>query len=640
MKKLFYIFAILAITLLSCNDNEVENNSQNSSTSTVVDNINRPTQPIILGKQLNNPFSVENMKIALDTLKKMVRESDQTAFKAKAVDEIELETTDLYVRFLPQDSTQYMQLMNDTTLTLFDFPLDYEISQSGDYYQDPILKKPFTWYYTTVKPSYIPPVGIKYEVLEKLFIAENSEYYSEELISEPENARLSSRRKISGETIDTNIFNALYVISFKLTGNEKELKQDSSKVHTATENQSSIRKVTIPNCTRYSVRIGFVTVSWTSCDPYYYPDGKIKVNTPNGDVGLKGVKVRMWRWFTSAETITKANGEYYCRERFNSLWIGNQINYSIVFVGQNKSNSWDLERTLFNYLALWDVKYNIGYNDPSGVNFTFDRNNDSWGRCILNNAIYDFCDFAQVEGLSLPPNKLIIASTGVEKTWKENFSAPLLNNIYTWQLALIDIYTSGYLLRPLYPDLVLSYPKAPFKVEDWSNADDIKNYNYTISSTWHELIHTAQFKRFEQEKGFWTASNYFYTYGTKIIGHYIKDEKTYGIKGNDNWQTMALSEGWAYYNEWRIAQKYLNFNSFTNENWSNSKFYPTGFPQNNDNFPKYYSALFYELSNIGCSINAMEKAMSTNSLAVFKSNLVAYYPAIKNSIETIIAKYE
>ena len=224
MKKLFYIFAILAITLLSCNDNEVENNSQNSSTSTVVDNINRPTQPIILGKQLNNPFSVENMKIALDTLKKMVRESDQTAFKAKAVDEIELETTDLYVRFLPQDSTQYMQLMNDTTLTLFDFPLDYEISQSGDYYQDPILKKPFTWYYTTVKPSYIPPVGIKYEVLEKLFIAENSEYYSEELISEPENARLSSRRKISGETIDTNIFNALYVISFKLTGNEKELK--------------------------------------------------------------------------------------------------------------------------------------------------------------------------------------------------------------------------------------------------------------------------------------------------------------------------------------------------------------------------------------------------------------------------------
>ena len=103
---------------------------------------------------------------------------------------------------------------------------------------------------------------------------------------------------------------------------------------------------------------------------------------------------------------------------------------------------------------------------------------------------------------------------------------------------------------------------------------------------------------------------------------------------------MALSEGWAYYNEWRIAQKYLNFNSFTNENWSNSKFYPTGFPQNNDNFPKYYSALFYELSNIGCSINAMEKAMSTNSLAVFKSNLVAYYPAIKNSIETIIAKYE
>jgi len=137
------------------------------------------------------------MKIALDTLKQMVSESDQTAFKAKTVDEIELETTDLYVRFLPQDSTQYKQLMNDTMLTLFDFPLDYEIKQSGDYYQDPTLKKPFTWYYTTVKPGYIPPVGIKYEVLENLFIAEHSEYYTEELISDPENARKSSRRKLA-----------------------------------------------------------------------------------------------------------------------------------------------------------------------------------------------------------------------------------------------------------------------------------------------------------------------------------------------------------------------------------------------------------------------------------------------------------
>ena len=103
---------------------------------------------------------------------------------------------------------------------------------------------------------------------------------------------------------------------------------------------------------------------------------------------------------------------------------------------------------------------------------------------------------------------------------------------------------------------------------------------------------------------------------------------------------MALSEGWAYYNEWRVAQKYLNFNSFTNKNWSDDKYYPSDFEQNDDYFPRYYSALFYELSNIGCSINAMERAMSTNSISVFKNNLVVSLPTLKNDIEEIIAKYE
>ena len=103
---------------------------------------------------------------------------------------------------------------------------------------------------------------------------------------------------------------------------------------------------------------------------------------------------------------------------------------------------------------------------------------------------------------------------------------------------------------------------------------------------------------------------------------------------------MALSEGWAYYNEWRVAQKYLNFNSFTNENWSVNNRKPDYYDLIDNYFPKYFARMFYELNNIGCSIGIMEKAMSTNSLAIFKNNLVAYYPTMKNNIETTIAKYE
>ena len=67
------------------------------------------------------------------------------------------------------------------------------------------------------------------------------------------------------------------------------------------------------------------------------------------------------------------------------------------------------------------------------------------------------------------------------------------------------------------------------------------------------------------------------------------------MKGDDNWQTMALSEGWAYYNEWRVAQKYLNFNSFTNDSWSDSKRKPDYYDLIDYYFPKYFARMFYEL---------------------------------------------
>lgn len=622
MKKLFYIFALVAFTLTSCEKNEIESNL-NGENSIASEGGKRSIRPVILGEQKKNPFSLENMKIALDTLKKMVSESDQTAFKAKAVDEIELETTDLYVRFLPQDSAQYKQLMNDTTLTLFDFPLDYEITQSGDYYQDPTLKKPFTWYYTTVKPGYIPHVGIRYEVLENLFIAEHSEYYTEELISEPENARQSSRRKISGETIDTNIFNALYVISFKLTGNEKELKQDTSKAYTASENQSSIRKITVPNCTRYSVKVGFVKVSWTSCDPYYYPDGKIKVNTPSGEIGVKGVKVRMWRWFTYADARTDNNGYYFCNAKFNSIWIGNDIDYHIIFDGSNNTNSWTLNRSLFGALCLWTNYYGAGNHNPSGYTMTFDTDNDYWGKCVLNNAIYDYCDIARKDGISLPPNNLDIAN---KKSDDLTSSAPLLKNHINWSLVyaypnfwgVIGQIYAYELLGDAYPDLILRYK------------NDKTYYNTITSIVWHELTHSSQIKRMINEKGILWASDYWsanvYQQASNTFKDYDgdgkKDGDSYGNTGDERWQIIALSEGWANYREQILTRNYLGLPYYSGT--SNS-------------FLIKYLRMFDELKNIGCSYQNMEKSLCTYTISGYRDNLIAIYPSLSTQITTIIS---
>ena len=102
---------------------------------------------------------------------------------------------------------------------------------------------------------------------------------------------------------------------------------------------------------------------------------------------------------------------------------------------------------------------------------------------------------------------------------------------------------------------------------------------------------------------------------------------------------MALSEGWAYFNEWRVARMYLNFNAIENipYDW---KINPTPYSYDRSLFPLNYVRMFYDLENIGCSLNKMEKSLATNNFTQFKANLITYYPALSEKITLIITDHE
>ncbi len=118
---------------------------------------------IVLGDQLEDPYSVENVTKALDLL--YPTRSDRTP----------LEPTDLYVRFLPADEEEYGQLQ-DAGLQLIDHPVDYTIVREGDYYHDPgIDEDKITWQYAVVRKDFDFPSHIRYEVLDECYIAEHSE---------------------------------------------------------------------------------------------------------------------------------------------------------------------------------------------------------------------------------------------------------------------------------------------------------------------------------------------------------------------------------------------------------------------------------------------------------------------------------
>ncbi len=565
----------------------------------------RDEQPTILGEQKENPFSIENMQIALDSLRQYAAEENSEPY-LKSAETIEIYPTDLYIRFLPEDSTEYKNLTSDTSLTLFDIPLDYDIVQLGDYYKDSTVAGEYTWLYTTVKPDYTFSTNIRYEILSELFIIENSEDYTEEIIEDS----TVTLKSTSGRTaITQDVCNVLYAISFTLTGNSDELS-------TVDENEIELKSTTT-NCIRKCYGRRWWKVCWTSCDTYYYPDGTIKIETPTGNVGLKGVKVRMWRWFSYTDAYTSGSGHYYSKARFNKIWVGNNIRYKIIYDCKRGNNQWKFNKSIAGAACLWRDSYGMGFHSPNGHSMIFYTNSAYWGRGVLNNAIYDYIGYASVDGIALPPSNLDIADKNDHESLMS--SAPLLKSHFNWSLVYSDkkvlgaigsVY--GYALFGwAFPDLILRYNQT------------LEDYNKITAIAWHELTHSSQLQRMKKEENFFWASDYWSQNVYQQAKNEIDNDSPYGAVGDDHWQIIALSEGWANYREEYLARTYLSGEA--------------SYVGTTNSFLINYLSMFSELEAIGCSFTNMEKSLCTYSISGYRDNLISKHPSLRAQITNIIS---
>lgn len=154
-KQIILCLCISSVLLGSCNKNGLSVNYDGYDQYSVTHS------EIILGDQLDNPYSTENVKSAFASL-----------YPTKSPSSIT--TTDYYVRFLPADSEEYERL-KALGVTLLDHPVDYSIVQDGDYYHDPSIDKDaITWQYAVVNKGFDFPSDIEYEILQECYIAENS----------------------------------------------------------------------------------------------------------------------------------------------------------------------------------------------------------------------------------------------------------------------------------------------------------------------------------------------------------------------------------------------------------------------------------------------------------------------------------
>ena len=283
---------------------------------------------IVLGERLENPYKTENITKALNSL-----------YPTKA-GEVDVRTTDLYVRFLPASQQEYDALIA-RGLRLLDHPMDHAIEVDGDWYHDPeIPQGQITWQYTVVPVDFEFP-DIRYEIIDECYLAEN----------DPET---KSDAGVDWEAVERQ--------AYVLTGNGNML---------APQGRSS--------------------------DPVR-PKGRITIvdKHSNGGraIGVSGVMVSCNSFIKTDDTYTDKNGYYEMSKKFTA-----DLNYRIVFDNKEKfSIGLNLILVPASVSSLGKASpagLSMTVNKDSG--------DVLFKRCVVNNAVYDYIKRCAGNDLNLTP---------------------------------------------------------------------------------------------------------------------------------------------------------------------------------------------------------------------------------------------
>jgi hypothetical protein len=285
-KKLYsrILIVILSLSAFTCTE---ENDIKKYSTDSL------PGRIVKLGKKLKNPYKVSVMKQALENIRKLESGRKEFTLDQHLLSELDIRTTTLYIRFLPVDYDEYDILASDTTIELFDHPLDYEMLEEGDFYHDPTIPpgQP-TWQYTAFLATQSYSNNIDHEIMEELYVPQDD---SDILLPDGE---------IQPKWVP--IVDALEVEALKITGNELE------PVSPHAREQGS---------------------SWR-------PSGTIKLYDDylRKDMPVVGAKVRARRWFTFHRGYTNSGGYFSVDGTFKR-----PANYSIKW----ERADWDIRSGTF-----------------------------------------------------------------------------------------------------------------------------------------------------------------------------------------------------------------------------------------------------------------------------------------------------
>jgi len=500
--------AIVACVIFSCEKEEPQINHSPLPLAMEEPDI---LKQIKLGKKLENPYSVVNMRRAYANLIKKL-EKGQKGYDSQILkDSSEITTTDYYVKFWVENDEQKQLLLADS-LNLSEIPLDVEIEQEGDYYVDGDTQiQEGQWLYASVVKDYEFPKDITFEKVEDLFLIEPSNVEGEETENGSKTTAIAGRTGISKQFLFDLEDEAL-----RLTGNYEE--PAASMVEKSKKT----------------------------------PEGYVKVhNTVTNKLDpVIGVKVKTRRWFKWAKGWTNSAGHYKVNRGYRR-----DVHYTVVFKNTKGFIVWP------SLVSISSARYRAGKKSRYGHNFDFYTNSVGWRWATVNNATVKYFNYCSQMGIGQPHNNLRIVALG----GTGYSSAPMLRRVwgyagFTSRSKVSDFFSKAnsitvaanliwIMYKYILPDILI-------------RAGSSKGTDGVFSTTFHELGHASHFKKVGS--GYWIKYiNYIITYGAYGDGHGINS-------GN-----CGIGEMWGnYFSAVLTDKEFPSSNNYFNkdEDWYNPGF--------------------------------------------------------------------
>ncbi len=465
-------------------------------------------KPTILGNKLNGfPYSVVAMQLATQ---QVLGSSAGVGVNA------------WYMRFKPSNTDQ-LAALEDNDIDLFDYPLDYEVVQEGDYYYDGITPtETIPWLYAVVPVNFITPTGITNELLQQIHV--------------PNDYRVEKK-------------------AFENTGNyvdDADCLVASRPDFDPNNPPAPCPDVCNPQCPDYDPNLcsggggggGIPPISVSRI-----PSGAITVTDDilNTNLPVRKARVVAKRFLKIERTFTNDLGQYQFTKSFR-----NKVKLNVKF--KNDDAIIKGLRGIRFWQMLMPVKINMGTyrGNLNNIPYNVDDNNDvksrgarHWAAATTHNCVQEYREFAIVTGIGFPPQKTRILLSTAEKA---TGAAPMYAKRFVAQLG-----------QTFVKNLILAVVSAPAEIVNAfisvfkNRIDIIGGYNVSgnlrssaqmSEQIFHELTHAAHYNK---------VGNYWYSqfvdaeFSELVLGGLLPGEKPYGTASGFNAGYIGLGESWAYY---------------------------------------------------------------------------------------------